>query len=258
MFGLVRYFLKITFISVFALSGCAYEAPRKTESIANLSTTPPPVQFIKILGSNSGNYADKIEVIRDIKVSGLRIRQVRQKELICKSGYVDRLELDGEIGPDSTFIIDKTLSELTQCININDGIPHRTAVYLNSDGGRLDDGIKLGLIFRKKGVTTLVIDGQTCASSCAIAFLGGQGRKLLASGALVFHSPYQNGQIDIICASKSDVADLKKYFEDMLLGKDRDKSKGQILFDRAMSYCSSTKGWAINGDAASIYGITTN
>ena len=209
-------------------------------------------QFIPVLGSTHGSSADTIEIVKDIKVSNLRIRQVRTKsDPSCVSGFSDELQLDGEINQDSTYIVEKLLTEIPKCISRTTGNEVSTVVYMNSGGGSLDDGFKLGRIFRKQGVTAYVIQNQVCASSCAIAFLGANFRKLQGSGLLVFHAPYQRSGIGINCASKSEAANLKKYFTDMLY-------KGDIVFERAMRYCSSSEGWSINSDAARLYEITTS
>lgn len=209
-------------------------------------------QFIPVLGSTRGSTADTIEIVKDIKVGNLHIRQVRNKSTPkCVSGTSDELQLDGEINPDSTYIVEKLLAEIPKCIDKADGRKFSTVVYMNSGGGRLDDGFRLGRIFRKEGVTAYVIENQVCASSCAVAFLGAPYRFIRQSGMLVFHSPYQRSGIGINCASKSEAANLKKYLNDMLY-------KGDIVFERAMSYCSSSEGWSINSDAARLYEITTS
>lgn len=48
-----------------------------------------------------------------------------------------------------------------------------TAVYLNSPGGSLSGGIRLGEYFKHNRIKTVVEGRETCASACALAFLGG-------------------------------------------------------------------------------------
>jgi hypothetical protein len=51
------------------------------------------------------------------------------------------------------------------------------AVILNSPGGNLDEGLKLGRFFHRARISTFVLGyGGGCASACAIAFLGGRDR----------------------------------------------------------------------------------
>lgn len=59
-------------------------------------------------------------------------------------------------------------------------------LLLESPGGSLDEGIALGKAVRLKGLRTLTRD--TCASACALVFLGGTERWLVGSGARIgFH-----------------------------------------------------------------------
>ncbi len=61
--------------------------------------------------------------------------------------------------------LDKYLSKLPKRPN--------TAVYLASPGGDLYEGMRLGAYFRERRIKTVVEGGKSCASACAIAFLGG-------------------------------------------------------------------------------------
>jgi hypothetical protein len=73
--------------------------------------------------------------------------------------------------------------------------PDKTiALFLNSPGGDLSEGIALGrFLFRSKIATFTLGGGGTCASACAIAFLGGRDRNgklsrtMLSSSRLGFH-----------------------------------------------------------------------
>jgi len=68
------------------------------------------------------------------------------------------------------------------------------AVILNSPGGSLDEGLKLGRFFHRARISTFVLGyGGGCASACAIAFLGGRDRDgrpsrvKMTGGSLGFH-----------------------------------------------------------------------
>ena len=52
-----------------------------------------------------------------------------------------------------------------------------TAIYLNSPGGSLGGGIRLGEYFKQKRIKAVVEGNETCASACALAFLGGTDAK---------------------------------------------------------------------------------
>ena len=92
-----------------------------------------------------------------------------------------------------------------------------------------------------------------CASSCAIAFLGGKFRTMGFDAELLFHAPYISSGIAIDCYDYGQVDELKKYYQANLGYKD-----GEYLLDRTMSYCSNSSGWTLNADGAKLFGITTN
>ncbi len=56
-------------------------------------------------------------------------------------------------------------------------------IALNSPGGSLMEGIRLGEAFRKHVVTTVVLNGQSCESACAVAYLGGAAMYAVAVAA---------------------------------------------------------------------------
>ena len=74
---------------------------------------------------------------------------------------------------------------------------------LDSPGGSLSEGIRMSEIIADRGVATLVKTGATCASACAVAFLGGRCTatgdagiyenhcRFIEPGAVVgFHAPF--------------------------------------------------------------------
>ena len=63
-------------------------------------------------------------------------------------------------------------------------------VSLNSAGGSLMVGLSMGRALRLQGVTTVVEAGQTCASACGLAWLGGSRRLLDPSAQVGFHAAY--------------------------------------------------------------------
>lgn len=76
-------------------------------------------------------------------------------------------------------------------------------VALDSPGGNLLEGMRIGMAIRDAGVQTLVRQGETCASACAIAFLGGQAsgvtsdavsRNLEPGALLGYHGFYTGGE----------------------------------------------------------------
>lgn len=66
----------------------------------------------------------------------------------------------------------------------------KATVAFRSEGGSLLAGIRIGTLIRERDFVTLVPDGATCASACAVAWLGGVQR-LIGSGSKVgFHAAY--------------------------------------------------------------------
>jgi hypothetical protein len=207
----------------------------------------------QILGTTYGWDADKVQIIADIRVSDLRVRHVRLKNSDCANGFTEHLELSGPIGPDSSEVLERLLLRLEKCNSKSSGKNIVNSIYLNSNGGYLKDGFKMGEIFRKYSVQTIITGRQSCASACSVAFLGGRFRSMYADGLLIFHSPYFDTGIGIDCADYGQVNQLKNYFTDKL-----GTQNGAYLHTRTMSFCSKSKGWTLNSDAAKLFGITTD
>lgn len=204
-----------------------------------------------ILGTTYGfdNTDNLIVVLLDAKIDELRIRHVRMPSKVCVSGYRDHLEISGQIGPDSTAAVERLLPELAECKGLN-GNSYSNTAYLSSGGGYLSDGYKLGELFTKWQIKTLITGGQTCASSCAIAFLGGKFRSMEYDARLLFHAPYIGSGIAIDCSDRGQVNALGNYYKSMLGAKN-----GEFLLGRTLSYCSQSSGWSLNADGAKLFGI---
>ena len=192
------------------------------------------------------------QTTRNIEINELKIKEIIDSSS-CKTGTHYSLYLDGVINEDSSFAIERILSQqITKCIN-DKGIHIVPSVYLNSRGGYLRDGYKLGETFTKYQVATRINSGAVCMSACSTAFLGGLYRQMYGSAKLMVHAPYRYISRDTIeCTSASASKDLKKYYI-----KKIGTSNGEILFDRTMKYCGTTEGWFLNKDAAKLFNITT-
>jgi hypothetical protein len=210
----------------------------------------------EILGTTYGwdDSKNEYSVLLDAKIDNLRIRHVRwtSPDSNCVSGFEDHLEIEGTIGPDSTAAVERLLPKLDKCID-SKGQWFVNAVYLSSGGGLLADGYAMGRLFKKYQMKTIITGEQQCASSCAIAFLGGKFRSMSYDAELLFHAPYLSNGIAIDCADYGQVDELKKYYQATLGSKD-----GEYLLDRTMSYCSNSSGWTLNADGAKLFGITTD
>ena len=112
------------------------------------------------------------QTTRNIEINELKIKEIIDSSF-CKTGTHYSLYLDGVINEDSSFAIERILSQqITKCIN-DKGIRIVPSVYLNSRGGYLRDGYKLGETFTKYQVVTRINSGAVCMSACSTAFLGG-------------------------------------------------------------------------------------
>jgi hypothetical protein len=77
--------------------------------------------------------------------------------------------LDGQIVGGETIALERELSVLPSQLPV--------AVVLNSPGGSLVEGLKLGLMFYQANIPTFTMGfGGLCASACSLAFLGGRDR----------------------------------------------------------------------------------
>ncbi|HZP21786.1 MAG TPA: hypothetical protein VFB16_16470 [Bauldia sp.] len=63
-------------------------------------------------------------------------------------------------------------------------------VVLNSPGGDLLAGIEIGKAIHLKGFPTRVSDGSSCASVCALAWLGGRPRMMARGSKVGFHAAF--------------------------------------------------------------------
>jgi hypothetical protein len=190
------------------------------------------------------------EIVKDIKVSGLRITIKRTAYVECENKFNYYFMVEGVIGPDAKEILSRTIDSVEPCVLTKIKKRVRTSVYLNSAGGYMVDGFRLGEFFRENGIQTEIGNGDVCASACAFAFLGGVSRRMTGNAVLLFHSPYRQNGIGIDCSNKND----KKMFENYLI-KFMGDADGKYLFERSMSYCTNENGWAINKDAAEIFNI---
>lgn len=68
-------------------------------------------------------------------------------------------------------------------------------VDLNSPGGNLLSVLQMGAYVRDNGYSTLVRDGSTCASACALLWLAGRNRVAGRRAAIGFHAASVNGSV---------------------------------------------------------------
>ena len=187
------------------------------------------------------------------------IIHTQDKGVDCASGGDYRIEVKGSIGPDSSFALEELLERSPNCLQENRETKSRTIVQLESLGGLLKDGYLMGRLFRTHEVETIITNNSACASSCAVAYLGGVERLMESDSIIMFHSPYLpdlNAQGDRIanCDIGSETtARLLEYYQEMT-----SPEQGERLMNRTMSYCSAEDGWVLRGSAAAeLFGVAT-
>ena len=169
------------------------------------------------------------ETIRNIKVNNLSIREYTTSQS-CDSGTHHSIYLIGEINDDSVAILEKVLSSMPECIKNNRRIV--PSIYLKSKGGYLSDGFKVGELFSRYSVQTIIGDGDECMSACSTAFLGGKFRTMEGSAKLMVHAPYYYlNRYTIECQSTVQAANLKNYYIQRL-----GTNEGETLFNRTKNY----------------------
>ena len=95
----------------------------------------------------------------------------------------------------------------------------RTVVVLNSPGGSLFAGLRIGQLIRNRRFLTIVTDGDLCASACALAWIGGVGRYLGPKSRLGFHAAYL-AEGDVSHVSSSGNALVGAYLDRLGLSDD--------------------------------------
>lgn len=61
-------------------------------------------------------------------------------------------------------------------------------IMLASGGGSLDEGVKVGEVFRRHNIFVVVPKGAKCVSACTVAFLGGKIRDVEEGGSYEVHA----------------------------------------------------------------------
>lgn len=85
---------------------------------------------------------------------------------------------------------DMAVDDILRFKQISKSLPPQTIVRFDSPGGSVLAGIEIGKVIASSGFATSVYD--TCASSCALAWLAGAPRILAASARVGFHLAYKS------------------------------------------------------------------
>ena len=201
---------------------------------------PTPDMHHVVLGSGSYGYpAANVRVVSAVQGDDFEVRHSQVKFPECVSGSLDMLEFSGQINNNSLHTVSLMMRSLTPCIR-RDGRRVVNPVYLNSAEGELLLGTQLGQLFQNQGVEVIVTEGQVCESACAVAYLGAQRKRVQANGRVILHLAGEQGK-GFDCARSIDMMPLKNY-----LFSTAGKQSGQVLFNQALSYCRSGKGWDLS------------
>ena len=232
-------------------------------ALCGLPIMTKPLLAIAALVACSGSWAEsdsEMNISRQIyDVNELQIIQNPVPLRSCTSGVAMTYSLSGVIGPDRTFAMTKLLDRNATCRDHDGNVVVAPLIYLNSQGGSLDDGYALGREFRRLGVTVAVGFGSQCASSRAVAFLGGKNRFVAKEGRVLLYAPYHVGRnevggLEVNCdIGVGELAKLRDYYREMT-----DKETSDRLYERTMWYCSAENGWVVKGGAAAeLYGLAS-
>jgi hypothetical protein len=103
------------------------------------------------------------------------------------SADINAIQLKGRVDDGDTFDLQVYIGNLPKKPTI--------VVYLNSPGGNLREGMRLGKFFFDNRIETVIETKTACASACSLAFLGGRDgatgkphRTKASTSGLGFHS----------------------------------------------------------------------
>ncbi len=159
--------------------------------------------------NNKINFYFLFLVVAHISVYGLEfsIHENNSKSLNAIKGV-------GSIEFDDDKKLDRYISTLIH--------KKHTAIYLDSLGGSLYGGMRLGRYFKEHNIKTVIQGYKVCASACALAFLGGRdyrGNKWMSStttSKLGFHSfSYEHTKYEDMDYIQKVVSDILKYGQDV-------------------------------------------
>jgi hypothetical protein len=110
--------------------------------------------------------------------------------------FQHRLKLTGPLEPGDS---DRLRDVLKTLAPVGRDAGELATIELDSRGGALEEGLRMGRLFRQFSVSTIVRKNARCLSACALAFLGGAtvaaakivpSRRLEIGGQLGFHAFY--------------------------------------------------------------------
>ncbi len=115
---------------------------------------------------------------------------------------------------------------------------YATQLYLNSNGGDVDAGIKMAdaIMDYTPWFSAIVTEGQVCLSSCTLPYVASHYRETSNSGYIGVHTPYTN---DDIYNCSNDTA-TRKDFRDAINPRVKTDAANEFI-SQTFSTCGPTK-----------------
>ena len=194
------------------------------------------IEKITLSGGYTITFAGGGEVTARLRAGNLKITVIESYDR--PGGCGTPVDLSGTIGPDRTYLLRKQLKNAC-----NEG---GIFFFLNSFGGFVDDGLALAELINQMDGTAYLADGS-CYSSCAVAFLGSNKRRVWGAPVLGFLSPYVVEDGKARCRPDSR---LKNLFIRQLGEED-----GSFAHRRMQDFCGPEAMWSINVDTMKLLGM---
>jgi len=110
---------------------------------------------------------------------------------VKKAAELNIIRFDGGIVPEDVQRFEEVASIYAGRYN------EKTIVLLDSPGGKVVPGLRIGEIIRASGFATAVTNGAMCSSACAMIWLAGTERLVGSAAKVGFHAAYTGSGDDV-------------------------------------------------------------
>lgn len=203
-------------------------------------TTQEAAPFHVVLGSNNYGYpASQVLLVSSVQGERFETRHSKLRYPECMSGYLEFVEFSGLLDSSAVAALGGLVQNIQPCVRKN-GSRVVSPVYMNSAQGELALGMQVGQWFKTQSIELVVTEGQVCESACALAFLGASFKRVQATGRAILHFNGEQGR-GLDCARSTDMMPFKNYLITV-----KGNQSGQTLYNQALTYCRSSKGWDLS------------